>query len=216
VLAAGGRVVWNDAGQSPNVCIAYYDTGSIPVLFGLTNLPSESDGDEDVRIRGIGSGYIVQCEGGYYAGGRGGGVAYDRSDNQIRKFKGDSGAGHARNFVDAVKARDRKLLNAEVEIGHQTGAWCNLANIACRVGGPYSDSSAHAIGKGSWPWGFLVGALREHLERNSVDIEGAGFTCSPVLEFDGEKQQFVGTDADKANLYLRREFREPFAVPAVT
>jgi predicted dehydrogenase len=216
VLAAGGRVVWNDAGQSPNVCVAYFDTGTIPVLFGLTNLPSESGSDEDVRIRGVGSGYIVQCEGGYYAGGRGGGAAFDRSDNEIRKFKGDAGAGHARNFVDAVKAHDRKLLNAEVEIGHRTSGWCNLANIACRVGGAYSDEAALAIGEGSWPWGFLVGAVREHLERNAVDIESSEFKCSPVLEFDAEKQQFVGTEADKANLYLGREYREPFAIPAVT
>jgi predicted dehydrogenase len=215
VLAAGGRVVWNDAGQSPNVCIAYYDTGSIPVLFGLTNLPNESGGDEDVRIRGVGSGYIVHCEGGYYAGGRGGGAAFDHSDERIRRFKGDSGAGHARNFVDAVRARDRKLLNAEVEIGHQSTAWCNLANIACRVGGPYSDEKADAIGNNVWPWGALVGAAQEHLARNDVDIESPDFKCSPVLEFDAEKQQFVGDGTETANLYLSREFRQPFAVPAI-
>ena len=29
IAAAGGRVVWNDAGQTPNVCFVYYDTGSV-------------------------------------------------------------------------------------------------------------------------------------------------------------------------------------------
>ncbi|HEY3395635.1 MAG TPA: Gfo/Idh/MocA family oxidoreductase, partial [Lacipirellulaceae bacterium] len=110
LLAAGGRVAWNDAGESPNVCFAYYDTGSIPVLFGLTNLPNEKGSKEDVKYLGVGSGYVVHCEGGYYAGGRGGGAAYDHNGSVIRRFKGDSGAGHARNFVDAVASRDRKRL----------------------------------------------------------------------------------------------------------
>jgi hypothetical protein len=215
ILATGGRVVWNDAGQSPNVCIAFFDTGSIPVLFALTNLPTESGSDREVKIRGVGSGCIVQCEGGYYAGGRGGGAAYDDSDNEIRKFKGDAGAGHARNFIDAVRAHDRRLLNAEVEIGHQTSGWCNLANIACRVGGPFSDERTRAIGQGVWPWGLLVGAAREHVARNDVDIETA-FQCSPALEFDAEQQQFVGEGTEQANQFLRREYREPFAVPAIT
>jgi predicted dehydrogenase len=214
ILAAGGRVVWNDAGQTPNVCIAFYDTGSIPMLFGLTNLPSEAGTDKEVRYKGVGSGYIIECEGGYYAGGRGGGAAYDSSGIEIRKFKGDSGARHARNFVDAVRARDRKLLNAEVEIGHQSTAWCNLANIACRVGTPYADKNTRAIGEGFWPWGALVGITREHLARNDVDIDNSDFKCSPVLEFDAEKQQFVGEHAAEANNHLRREYRQAFEVPA--
>jgi predicted dehydrogenase len=215
ILAAGGRVAWNDAGQSPNVCIAYYDTSSIPMLFGLTNLPSESGGDDDVEYKGVGSGYIVECEGGYYAGGRGGGAAYDQNGERIRRFRGDSGAGHARNFVDAVRARDRKLLSAEVQIGHQSTAWCNLANIACRIGGPYSDEKTQAIGKDFEPWQMLAHYARVHLEQNGVDIESEDFKVSSVLEFDGEKEQFAGADADKANLYLRREFRDAFAVPAI-
>lgn len=215
LLAAGGRVVWNDAGHSPNVCFAYYDTGSIPVLFGLTNLPADSGGDGDVRYKGVGSGYIVECEGGYYAGGRGGGAAYDASGREIRKFKGDSGAGHARNFVDAVRARDRKLLTAEVEIGHQSAAWCNLANIACRVGSPYSDERAMAIGGDFQPWRALVYAARGHLLGNAIQIDDCGFVVSPVLEFDAARQCFVGDEVDRANLLLGREYREPFALPAV-
>lgn len=216
ILAVGGRAVWNDAGQSPNVCFAYYDTGSIPVLFGLTNLPTDSGGDRDVRHKGVGSGYIVECEGGYYAGGRGGGAAYDTSGSRIHRFKGDSGAGHARNFVDAVRAHDRKLLNAEVEIGHQSAAWCNLVNIACRVGSPYSNERATAIASDFPPWRALVNAAHEHVARNSVQIDDGRFAVSPVLEFDAAQQRFIGNDVDQANLLLSREFREPFAVPAVS
>ena len=81
------------------------------------------------------SGYVVHCEGGYYAGQRGGGAAYDNEGKLITRFKGDSGAKHPRNFVDAVFAHDRSRLNAEVQIGHQSTAWCNLANVAIEAAG---------------------------------------------------------------------------------
>ncbi|HEX2476030.1 MAG TPA: Gfo/Idh/MocA family oxidoreductase [Lacipirellulaceae bacterium] len=215
LLAAGGRVAWHDAGESPNVCFAYYDTGSIPVLFGLTNLPNEKDGKDDVKYLGVGSGYVVHCEGGYYAGGRGGGAAHDRDGKIIRRFKGDSGAGHARNFVDAVASRDRKRLNAEVKIGHASTAWCNLVNIACRVGGQYADEKTRSIGSDVDLWPQLVGQAHEHLRRNGADIAKSEFKISPVLEFDAEREQFVGDAADAANQLLRREYRKEFEVPSI-
>ncbi|HSI33189.1 MAG TPA: Gfo/Idh/MocA family oxidoreductase, partial [Tepidisphaeraceae bacterium] len=39
ILSAGGRVAWDDAGESPNVHTVYFDTGGIPVIFSLSNLP---------------------------------------------------------------------------------------------------------------------------------------------------------------------------------
>jgi predicted dehydrogenase len=215
LVAAGGRVAWQDAGESPNVCFAYYDTGSIPVLFALTNLPNEKGSKEDVKYLGIGSGYVVHCEGGYYAGGRGGGAAHDRDGKLIRRFKGDSGAGHARNFVDAVAARDRSRLNAEVQIGHQSTAWCNLVNIACRVGDAYADEKTRLIGTDVDLWPQLVGHAHEHLQRNGVDIAKSEFKISPVLEFDGEREQFIGDAAEAANQLLRREYRPEFVVPSI-
>jgi hypothetical protein len=39
-----------------------------------------------------------------------------------------------KNFLDAVRARDYKLLHADVEIGVRSAAFCHLANISYRVG----------------------------------------------------------------------------------
>ncbi len=102
IAAGGGRLVWDDAGETPNVCFAYYDTGSVPLLFGLSNLGEASQNKHAFKIDNMGTGYVIHCEGGYYAGGRGHGAAYDTGGKLIRNFKGDSGAGHPRNFVDAV------------------------------------------------------------------------------------------------------------------
>ncbi len=38
IMAAGGRVAWNDAGNTPNVHFVYFDTGEIPTVIGLSNL----------------------------------------------------------------------------------------------------------------------------------------------------------------------------------
>jgi predicted dehydrogenase len=42
--------------------------------------------------------------------------------------------GHFRNWVEAVRARNRELLNAEISEGHFSSALCHLGNIAYRTG----------------------------------------------------------------------------------
>lgn len=214
IAAAGGRVVWNDAGQTPNVGFAYYDTGLVPMLFGLSNLPDGSR-KGNLKIDNMGTGYVVHCEGGYYAGGRGHGNAHDPDGKIIRPFKGDAGAGHQRNFVDAVLAHDRKKLNAEVQIGHQSTAYCNLADVAIRSGRLYAHDKAVAIDESFGPWGTMVELMEKHLARNKVNLKKSKLQLGPMLEFDSEKQQFVGDGAESANRFLHREYRQSFEVPAI-
>jgi predicted dehydrogenase len=68
ILGGGGRVVWDDAGQSPNVHAVAFDTGSIPVVIGLSNLPDAPDGKKSPDFPGPGSGYVVYCQAGRLEG----------------------------------------------------------------------------------------------------------------------------------------------------
>ncbi|MEZ6067017.1 MAG: Gfo/Idh/MocA family oxidoreductase [Planctomycetaceae bacterium] len=92
--AVGGRVGWNDAGESPNVHYVYFDTGTFPCFIALSNLSSSPGGKggwyakAGRPVNGPGSGYIVACEGGYLLGSRGQAKAYDRDGKEIRAFKG--------------------------------------------------------------------------------------------------------------------------------
>jgi len=215
VTAAGGRVAWNDAGETPNVVFAYYDTGSIPLLFGLSNLPDGPRNLKGLKIDDMRTGYVIHCEDGYYAGGRGHGAAYHADGSLIREFKGDSGRNHPQNFVDAVKAHNRKLLNAEVQIGHQSTAWCNLADVALRAGKHYSHDKAVAVRQNFEPWGSLVGEIEQHLKRNKVDLKKSNFQLGPMLEFNAETERFVGDGSEAANRFLHREYRSKFEVPAI-
>jgi predicted dehydrogenase len=214
IAAGGGRVAWDDAGETPNVGFAFFETGDVPILFALSNLADKSPRRRGLKIDGMGTGYVIHCENGYYEGGRGGGAAHDNEGKVVRRFRGDSGAGHARNFVDAVYARNRQKLNAEVEIGHQSTAWCNLADIAIRVGEPYAHATAKAVGKPPRAWSEVIDRLEEHIAQNDVKAPD-GLRVSPMLEFDSNSQKFMGESADAANKFLRREYRKEFAVPEI-
>lgn len=217
VVAAGGRVAWNDAGNTPNVHYALLETDSFPTLMALSNLHTSPDGKGSwncpihPRVRNPGSGYVVVCEGGYFAGQRGRGQAYDRDGNAMRSFKGgDIVPLHVRNFVDAVLANDASTLNAPVETGHHSSGWCNLANVAFQVGQSYDhDALASRSKLEAWP------VLIEQMERQlkPFDVSTGDLVSSTVLTHDPKTERFTGDGSEQANAMLKRTYREGFAVP---
>ncbi len=216
VMGGGGRVVWNDAGETPNVHFVYFDTGSIPVVIGLANITSGPDTNKSPARPGPGSGYIAYCEGGRLEGQRGRAVAVDQNGKMIKEFRGNSGNGtHQQNFIEAVRAHDAALLNADVEVGHFSTGWCNLANIAFRSGNAFSREVAEQVEQGADLWRPLVGDMEKLLGAHNIDITGGAIQLSPMLEVDVAAEKFVGEHAAVANTLLHREYRLPFAVPEI-
>lgn len=215
IIAGGGRVAYNDAGDTPNVHFAYYETDTVPVLFDLSNLNTEPGKRQGRIYKVTRSGYTVHCEGGYYSGGRGGGTAFDNDGKRVRRFKGDGGGKHAQNFIDAVRSRDRSSLNADVVVGHHSSAWCNLANVGFQVGGKYSREQVMEVNTAKKEWGELIDGVREHLAKHNIDINSKEIKLSPMLEIDRKKEQFVGPTGKEANQYLKRTYRKKeYAFPA--
>jgi predicted dehydrogenase len=212
IFGGGGRVVWNDAGETPNVHFAYFDTGGIPVVIGLTNIAKAPGSKDSPAHPGPGSGYIAYCEGGRLEGQRGKAVAFDKDGKEIRKFKGNSGNGlHQENFIDALRRRDASILNSDVKVGHDSTGWCNLANITFRAGGTFSRAKAQELGDGSGLWTDLVEDMQQLLAAHSIDV--SQIRLSQVFEVDAASERFVGPHADGANPFLKREYREPFVIP---
>lgn len=147
IMGGGGRVVYNDAGEIPNVHFVYFDTGEIPTIIGLSNLPEAPKSNKSPKVPGPGSGYIAVCEGGRLEGQRGKAVAFDKNGKQIRTFSGNSGGRilHQQNFLDAVRLRDATRLNTEVLVGHITptglvqssqrrlSRWFPILRTRCRI-----------------------------------------------------------------------------------
>lgn len=216
VMGGGARVVWDDAGESPNVHFVYYDTGSIPMVLGLSNIPEVPDSKSAGKCPGPSSGYVAYCEGGRLEGQRGSAIAFDKEGKELKRFKGNSGGdSHVQNFIAAIQANDPTKLNAEVAIGNDSAGWCNLANIAQRVGGPFSQTMADAIQQTDGRWEELLAQTTELLAGNGLTMANSAIRLSPMLTLDPATERFTGTGADAANAMLKRKYRVGFEVPEI-
>ena len=180
ILGGGGRVLWNDAGQTPNVHFVYFDTGSIPVVIGLANITAAPGGKKSPPHPGPNSGYIAYCEGGRLEGQRGRAVAFDQAGKKIREFKGNSGNGlHQQNFIDGVRSGDSTGLNAPVQVGHDSTGWCNLANIAYRSGAPMGAAEARGNSAGGKLWAGLLDEMQDLLAKHELSLEDQQVVIAP-------------------------------------
>ena len=211
IFGGGGRIVYNDAGETPNVHFVYFDTGSYPVVIGLSNLPAKPGSRSAAAHPGPNSGYVVYCEGGEYHGQRGRGAAFDQDGKKIKEFKGSGDNKHQANFIEAVRKRDRSMLNAEVEIGHHSTGWCNLANIAFQAGGKFSADEAKEINLVQWQ--TLMKEMESHTGAHGIKLESDQIRLSPMLELNVDQGRFVGDNAESANQFIKREYRKPYEVP---
>jgi predicted dehydrogenase len=217
-VAAGGRF-WPDAGNTPNFHFAILDTGEVPTVVCLTNLPKEPGSDQSPGRAGPGSGYVVYCDGGRLEGERGRAAAFDADGNRIKQFRGNSGGGHQQNFIRAVRNDDPSRLNTPIEMGHQSTAWCNWANIAYRVSttaSPGTGSSTERIAAAfgaNHPAIAVFEEMQRTLAACAPDAPSDALDLGPVLEFDEQAGQFVGDNAQQANGLLRRDDRSGFEVP---
>jgi len=212
ITATGGRYVWNDAGETPNLHFAILDAGGIPVTIAICNLPRK---ENPPVMPGPKSGYVAYYEHGRYEGQRGGGVAFDLEGKEIRRFKGNGGDEiHQKNFVDALRANNPNLLNTPAEVGFASTSWSNLANIATRA----SSHDAHSHAEVDKVFGERVHQesldfMRRVTQSHAVGNAPSEPKLGSVLHYDTEKQCLTGSQADAGNRLLKRNDREPFTVP---
>ncbi len=213
VMSIGGRLGYDDDGETANTQIVFLDYKPAPIIFEVRGLPTKKGIRGIDRYRGIDVGNIIMCENGYFAGGRGGGWTYDNNGNRLKQFKGDGGGGHYQNFIDAVRSRKENDLNANIEGGHISSALCHMSNISYRLGRKATvDEIKNAIGDNAELMDSFNRML-EHLKANEVDVEKEQITMGPMLTMDPDQEKFVGQHSDMANIFIKRNYREPFVVP---
>jgi len=215
VLSFGGRFRVNDAGETANTQVVFLDYKPAPLIFEVRGLPrKKGDRSMDVwRRTGTNIGVVVQCENGYWAAGDGGGWVWDNNNKRTDKqIGGGGGGGHHQNFIDAVRSRKVSDLNADIEKGHFSSALCHMGNISYRLGKKMSVSDI----RNSIDNEYLMDSfdrMLEHLKANEVDLEKEPITMGPMLTMDTRRERFVGEYSDWANMYVARNYREPFVVP---
>ncbi len=237
VMSVGGRLGYDDDGQTPNTQVVYHDYDGPPLVFEVRGLPKSREFQSDAGTwsnsmdsppgftRGRTIGVILVCEGGRFMIDDGGEVilASDPAGKTIRRFerldgpignawsKGDFH--HFSNWLAAIRSRNASELTAEILEGHLSSALCHTGMISHRLGRKLPDGLILEQIKGNPLAAERFESFREHLARNGVDLSGPCATLGPWLAMDPAAERFLNND--DANALLRREDRAPFVVPEV-
>ena len=200
VISVGGRLGYEDAGNTPNSQIVLFDYAAAPLIFETRGLPKSKaaqqawDSSMD-NYRGSQIGVIVQCEHGHvYSSSSYTTVeAFGPDGEQIEQWRG--GGDHFRNFLDALRSGRREDLNAEVLEGHLSSALCHTANVSHRLG---EKRTAAEIGSRPPATPLLaesIDRLLAHLRANDIDVDSPTVTLGPWLEFDPTTERFTNNES---------------------
>jgi predicted dehydrogenase len=205
----------DDIGETANTQIAFFDYKPAPLLFEVRGLHTAKDARrmDTYPKTSVDIGIVVQCEGGYWAARDAGGWIIDNDGNRVKQFAGGGGGSHYQNFLDAVRSHKRSDLNADIEVGHLSASLCHMANISYRIGKKATPNEIKATIGDNAEMMDSFNRMLEHLAANEVDLEKEPITIGPVLTMDPQQEKFVGEDSDMANMFLKRNYREPFVVP---
>ena len=196
VISIGGRFVWKDQAETPNLQLVVYDFGRTKLIYEVSNLKTK--------------------------GGRPGTVFDDTvpvepieitSPPDVKNPTAERGPGGEifKNFIACVCSRRSEDLDAHILEGHYSSALCHLPNISYRLGEQVSFAKKpkelgddEDVDK-SFQW-FV-----ETVKNNGVDIKKSTYCLGRKLRLDTKKEKFIGDpEADKL---LTREYRKPFVVP---
>jgi predicted dehydrogenase len=138
IKSVGGRFAFDDDQETPNTQTATFEYADGKLLeFGVRGLYTNAEGGITVGNLFYGTkGWMQLDDDGWktFFGRKNepGPSMAVRGANPMN-LSGSGDGGHFENFIQAVRARDAKLLNCDIEEGHRSTALCHLANISYRV-----------------------------------------------------------------------------------
>ncbi len=220
VMSLGGRYAWNDDGETPNMHLALLDYDEVPVMIEVRNLPMKAGVDYPANLLGRRMTNVIQCEHGYFMGGRGRGSLFDLDGNRLEDYPGDGGRTHQQNFLDAIRKRDRSLLKADVKGGVLSGDLCTLSNLSYRIGHAASvaevQESIGDFAHGQEALASLIG----NLEANGIDLgmDGNPLTLGTWLDLDKHGKPSADDRSQMALLesIATPTFRKPYSLPKIS
>ncbi len=223
ILSAGGRVGYDDDGETANTQIIWHDYAGAPLVFEVRGLPSGKDrnkegkwGGNDMdkfpKDHGGSVAVIIHCEGGHvlvpnYSSA----TAYDKDGVELKKWNGADD--HYGNFLKAVHSRKHTDLNADILEGHLSSALCHTGNISYRLGTKENPDAILEKIKGDKFVSDSFERMKEHLAKNEIDLSKDQLALGPVLKMNGKTERFI--DHDAANAMLKDKYRAPFVVPEI-
>lgn len=210
VLSLGGRLGYDDDGQTPNTQIVFHDYAAAPLIFEVRGLPAANGSTKMDDIRGASIGVVVDCEGGSivipsYTKA----MVYDADGKEIKTY--DAGGDHFANFIQAVRSRKVADLHADIAEGQVSSALVHAGNISYRLGQKLSPPALLDTVKGNSDLAESLGRMEAHLGANLVDLYQTPLVMGAALKMHPRTERF--THNEEANRLLKREYRSPFVVP---
>jgi len=136
VMSMGGYFIFNDQKEVPNVInttFEFPDAGLRGKQLVFDTRPYHTNDEKGAKVGIIfygSEGYMVIPSYSKYQ-------VYHQSNSGETEEPGpgrDEGGDHIQNFLDAVRARDQKKLNADVLEAHYSSALCHIGLISARLG----------------------------------------------------------------------------------
>lgn len=215
VLSIGGRIGYDDDGNTPNTQVVVHDYAKAPLIFEVRGLPRDKAAQADWgkgmdTFHGLRIGVVVHCERGELRISESAkAVAVDEAGKEIQKW--EQAGDHYANWVECVRSRKQEALNGDVREGHVSSALCHMGNVSHLLGAARSKQEILAAVAKSPDTNEACLRLFEHVAANGVDLDKTPLHFGASLAMDPASERF--TDA-AANKLATREYRAGFEVPA--
>jgi predicted dehydrogenase len=212
-VSVGGRLGYEDDGETPNTQITVQDYGDVQMIFEVRGLDTPKYMVNQDKSAGVLVGDVFECtEGVLVVPTYSSAIAFTPKGELIQRFAGGEDSAHFRNFIDSVKAGKQESLNAPALEGHYSAAACHLSNISHRVGSPKLLTTEDPFGKVEAA-NETYRRFRDHLKDNGVDVKATNFVMGREIKFDSKAETITGDP--EASKLLTREYRKPYVVPEV-
>lgn len=211
VFSVGGRLGYEDDGETPNTLMVFHDYKKAPLIFEVRGLPEKFGAKEMDKYKDTSVGVVIECEGGdvIISSSYGKATAFGKDSSEIKTFEGNTN--HFENFIKAVRSRKESDLNADILEGHISSALCHTGNISYRVGKISELGKIREAIKADKGATETFDRMAAHLEANGVDLQKTKATLGAVLKMNPKSEKF--TNNSDANKLLTRDYRKPFVVP---
>ena len=132
VTAMGGKYLWDDAKETPELLSSIYNYPDEKKVIQFEVRPWATNKEDGVKVGNIfygDKGFVKVFGYNKYE------VWQLAGKEKYEKVKeGSEGGDHYGNFIDAVKAHDKSMLNGPVETAHLSSGLAHLGNISYQLG----------------------------------------------------------------------------------
>ena len=130
ICCSGGMFFFDDDQQWPDTMLINYEYPGKVLQYEMRLWSNP-------KLYGATEGAVVYGENGWILVTNRGWKAFDAAGKIVKQGESSSAKAqqlHIRNFLDAIRSRDRKSLNQEIYSGHVSSAMCHAGNISWRTG----------------------------------------------------------------------------------